>query len=87
MDTDYSNREIDRLFGEIKEQLDRIEHQTTRTNGRVNKLENWRSVLIGGWTIVTLIVLPLLSYMYFYQNKVLADKIEDINLQTEESNL
>lgn len=35
----YNNREIDMMFEEIKEQLTRIEYQTTRTNGRVSNLE------------------------------------------------
>lgn len=64
-DQPYTNRELDSHFLEIKETLSRIEIQTTRTNGRVNKLENWRSVLIGGWSIVTFLVIPLLTYIYF----------------------
>jgi hypothetical protein len=36
----YANREIDMFISEIKEQLDRIEKQTVKTNGRVYSLEN-----------------------------------------------
>lgn len=46
MNPDYSNREIDTLVKELKEQLDRIEVQTTKTNGRVSTLENWRAGII-----------------------------------------
>ena len=49
----------------IDAQLEKILQQTLKTNGRVNKLENWRSVLIGGWSMVTFIVIPLLTYIYF----------------------
>lgn len=34
----YSNREIDNFHREIIMRLERIETQTTRTNGRVNRL-------------------------------------------------
>lgn len=32
--------------------LSRIETQTTKTNGRVNRLELWRSLIIGGCIVV-----------------------------------
>lgn len=35
MDEKYSNREIDRMFLEIQGSLNRIEGQTTKTNGHV----------------------------------------------------
>jgi hypothetical protein len=53
----YSNREIDRMFKEISEALIRIEEQTTKTNGRVTKLE--RNVMI---VIVSVIVTTLLKW-------------------------
>ena len=63
----YSNREIKVFFNEIKDTLERIETQTTKTNGRVNKLENWRSYLLGGIaiisSIVVVIVIPLLDVL------------------------
>ncbi len=42
MTEDYSNREIDRMFGEIMTLLNDIKEQTTKTNGRVSKLELWK---------------------------------------------
>lgn len=60
-ETQYSNRELDRMFSEIlsviKNQdrtLERIEVQTIKTNGRVTNLETeianekiWRSGILG----------------------------------------
>lgn len=45
-DNDYTNREIDRMFQEIVTLLQDIKEQTTKTNGRVTKLEFWRETLI-----------------------------------------
>jgi hypothetical protein len=56
---DYSKREIDVFMQEIKDALIRIEAQTTRTNGRVNKLENWRGFITGGLAILSAIMLPV----------------------------
>jgi hypothetical protein len=52
----YSDREIDTMFKDIKEQLDRIEQQTTRTNGRVRVLETWRSITVGGIAVLTFFI-------------------------------
>ena len=69
----YSKRELDHYFGEIKETLEkqniileRIEGQTTKTNGRVSKLEFWRAVM--GWGFSTCLALMLFILNYFKQN-------------------
>lgn len=61
---EYSNREIDRMFSEIQDTLKRIEEQTTRTNGRVSKLENWRNYIGGALAVISFIVLPLISWVW-----------------------
>lgn len=62
-DEPYTNREITEFFREVKTQLDRIESQTTRTNGRVSKLENWRAYSTGATAMIVLIGLPVLAYL------------------------
>lgn len=64
---DYSKRELDEKFLDIKEDLlviknvlDSVETQTKKTNGRVNGLENWRWFLVGIGTVVTVLLIPIL---------------------------
>ena len=73
----YSNRELDHYFKDLFEKmgkqdktLERIEVQTTKHNGRMSKLEWWRSAFV--WSIsaiwgLILIVVPLL-YKAFYRD-------------------
>lgn len=64
-DTPYQNREIKEMFGDMEKALGRIEAQTTATNGRVSKLENWKYFISGGMSIITVIVVPLLAWALY----------------------
>lgn len=75
-DIPYSNRELDQKFdqltdamAEMKEDimqvLERIEAQTTKTNGRVSKLEGWRAWITGGLAVSGIIILPLATYVLY----------------------
>lgn len=64
-DIPYSNREIEEKWNEITASLDRIERQTTAINGRVSKNEQWRYIMMGGITVLTTIVVPLLGWALY----------------------
>jgi len=51
MESNYNKREIDLMFGETHEKLDKILVQTTRHNGRLTKLERFMWTLSGAIAI------------------------------------
>ncbi len=59
MDDSYANREIDSKFEGVHGKLDSILVQTTRTNGRVTKLERWQSYVLGFLAAVSVLILPM----------------------------
>jgi hypothetical protein len=55
MEPEYTKRELDFHFKEVKETLKEIKDQTTRTNGRVTALEKWMWMVIGGVSLLTVL--------------------------------
>lgn len=77
MDDDrYNNREIDHFLSDMKAQLDRIEIQTTKTNGRTNANEveitriNTRiTTAIWAFGITLPLILALGGWIFFNELK------------------
>ena len=60
---DYSKRELDEKFKDIKDSLDRIETQTTRHNGRLTNVERWMYSMMGAIGVLGFLVgAKLLSF-------------------------
>lgn len=62
MDTPFTNREITEMFGDVKQALGRIEEQTTKHNGRMSRLEEWKAYITGGLAVLMVIILPILTW-------------------------
>lgn len=77
MDEPYSKRELDHFFQELNahlshqdEALMRIEAQTMKTNGRVTKLEQWRSALIWGFGTLIAVIVGIFRIHFNFNGKL-----------------
>jgi hypothetical protein len=62
--------------GGIVKTIERIEGQTMTTNGRVKKLEMWRFGLTMCGVLITMIVIPLITFIFFDKINQLNEKID-----------
>ncbi len=61
----YSFKEIIAEFRkEMAERFDKVDDAQAHTNGDVSDLKVWKAFLTGGLAVVTLIVIPLLVYVW-----------------------
>jgi hypothetical protein len=61
-----THKKLDKVIFHFEDKqglINRIDAQVQRTNGRVTKLENWKTWTLGGIAFVS-VVLPLLAYFY-----------------------
>ena len=56
----FKNREIIEMFGDVKKDLTEIKEQTKRTNGRVTKLEQWQSYVLGFIAAISLVLVSVM---------------------------
>jgi hypothetical protein len=48
----------------MKTVIERIEEQTTKTNGRVSKLEAWKTRILGGCAVITFLVTAIWAVLF-----------------------
>lgn len=58
----YTNREIREKWHDIATDLQEIKMQTTRTNGRVTTLEQWKYIGMGATSVLSFLVVPILVW-------------------------
>jgi len=50
-------------FDRNEEDHNKILEQTTKTNGSVRALQQWRSFIIGGMTVISMFLIPIVIYL------------------------
>jgi len=58
----YTNRELREKWHDLYGTLQRIEIQTTATNGRVDALERWKYLGMGATSVLSFLVVPILVW-------------------------
>ena len=70
-DSTYTKREQDHFYSDVRERLEKqdvmlqkILEQATKTNGRVNKLEDWKGFMVWGFGILTTICFFVINKLW-----------------------
>lgn len=68
--------------------LEKIEMQTTKTNGRVSKseeeiskLKTWRFGIVMASSVVTAVVIPLVLYIFFTQTNAINQQLQELKVE------
>lgn len=72
----FTNRELTAMFDELKNGNDRIEQQTIKHNGRMTKMERWQSYMMGAFSVLTIVIVPILAWALYSLVK-LPETIQD----------
>lgn len=66
---DFTNREINEMFKDVQQTLDRIETQTLKTNGAVANINRWRErangAFIASGIFMTAVILPIFAWAIY----------------------
>jgi len=78
----YSIKEIIQEFrDEVKGRFDKVDEAQAHTNGDVKALKVWRGFITGGLAVITVIVVPLVIYIYTEQQNT-TKLLSTINTKT-----
>jgi len=61
---EFSNETLHEIQIRMEGKLDNIEKHLKKQNGRIGKLENWRSFTLGASAIINIILIPLVIKMF-----------------------
>jgi len=61
----YNDNLLEEVIHTIDAKLDAIIIQTTKTNGRVSAIENWRSSVTGAMLVITSVLIPIAFKLFF----------------------
>lgn len=57
-------KDVSNSFNEVDKRFDKVDEAQSHTNGDVSSLKIWKGVLTGALSVITLIVIPLLVYVW-----------------------
>ena len=60
----FSNETLHEIQLRIENKVDKINEKLAIQNGRIGKLENWRSLIIGGSIVINAIVVPIVIKLF-----------------------
>lgn len=64
-DAPFTNREIREMVRDTNEAIARVEQQTTRHNGRMTRMEEWRAFQSGAMAVICTLIVPILGWALY----------------------
>jgi len=61
---EVSNQTLHEIQIRVENKIDKINEKLVIQNGRIGKLENWRSLIIGGSVVINAIVVPVVIKLF-----------------------